>query len=169
MITRLIIRNFKRFEEADIKLGSPVVFVGPNNSGKTTALQALALWELGLRRWIERRGGKSAAKKRVGVVLNRRDLVQLPVPTTALLWLDLHLRQVPDRGAKATQNILIEITVEGISNGRAWQCPLEFDYSNDEIIHCRPARINGNSEERAVVPPEEEEIRVAYLPPMSGL
>ena len=169
MITRLLIRNFKRFPSAEIKLGSPVVFVGPNNSGKTTALQALALWELGLRSWVEKRGGKSAAKQRVGVVLNRRDLVQLPVPTTALLWLDLHLRQTPNGAGKATQNILIEITVEGISNGKEWQCPLEFDYSNDEIIHCRPARLHPKDSDRAVVPPEAEEVHVAYLPPMSGL
>ena len=106
MITRLIVRNFKRFDEAVISLGAPVVFVGPNNSGKTTALQALALWELGLRTWMEKRGTGSTAKQRVGVVLNRRDLAQLPVPTTALLWRDKHLRQAPDGGAKATQNIL---------------------------------------------------------------
>src|SRR2546430_64081 len=100
MITRIIIRNFKRFDEADIQLASPVVFVGPNNSGKTTALQALALWELGLRRWIEKRGSaKSKAQQRVGVVINRRDLVQLPVPRSALLWRDLHLRQTP-RGSE---------------------------------------------------------------------
>lgn len=55
MLTRLTIRNFKRFEDVEIELASPVVFVGPNNSGKTTALQALALWELGLRRWIVKR------------------------------------------------------------------------------------------------------------------
>ena len=43
MLTKLRIRNFKRFNEVEIELGSPVVFVGPNNSGKTSALQALAL------------------------------------------------------------------------------------------------------------------------------
>ncbi len=42
MLTRLLIRNFKRFEEADIELGSPAVFIGPNNPGKTAAIQALA-------------------------------------------------------------------------------------------------------------------------------
>jgi len=46
MITQLTIRNFKRFEKAEIELGAPVAFVGPNNSGKTTALQALALSDL---------------------------------------------------------------------------------------------------------------------------
>jgi predicted ATP-dependent endonuclease of OLD family len=50
MLTRLRVRNFKRFTEADIELGQAVVLIGPNNSGKTTALQALALWEIGVRR-----------------------------------------------------------------------------------------------------------------------
>jgi len=49
MLTRLQIRNFKRFPEADIPLGRSVVFIGPNNSGKTSALQALALWDVGMR------------------------------------------------------------------------------------------------------------------------
>ena len=59
MLTKLTIRNFKRFDSAEIELGNPVVLIGPNNSGKTTALQALALWDIGLRRWNEKRGGKA--------------------------------------------------------------------------------------------------------------
>jgi len=47
MLTNLSIRNFKRFTNVTIELGSPVVLIGPNNSGKTTALQALALWDIG--------------------------------------------------------------------------------------------------------------------------
>ncbi len=43
-------------------LGNPVVFIGPNNSGKTSALQALALWEIGLKKWNEKREGKSAKR-----------------------------------------------------------------------------------------------------------
>jgi energy-coupling factor transporter ATP-binding protein EcfA2 len=170
MITRLTIRNFKRFDDVDIELGSPVVFVGPNNSGKTTALQALALWELGLRRWSEKRlAVKSAAKERRGVVINRRDLVQLPVPRAALLWRDLHLRRTPKGTGKATQNVLIEICVEGVGDSAAWQCPLEFDYSTDETIHCRPSLKNGGGDLNLVVPAQALKVRVAYLPPMSGL
>ena len=47
MLTALRIRNFKRFEDVNIELDNPVVFIGPNNSGKTSAMQALALWEIG--------------------------------------------------------------------------------------------------------------------------
>jgi predicted ATP-dependent endonuclease of OLD family len=42
MLTKITIRNFKRFEEAVIDLtqdlGTPAVLIGPNNSGITTAL-----------------------------------------------------------------------------------------------------------------------------------
>ena len=54
MLTKLSIRHFKRFEHVEIELGNPVVFIGPNNSGKTSAMQAVALWEIGLKRWNER-------------------------------------------------------------------------------------------------------------------
>jgi predicted ATPase len=57
MLTKLTIRNFKRLREVEIPLGQAVVFIGPNNSSKTTALQALALWETGLRTWLAERGG----------------------------------------------------------------------------------------------------------------
>lgn len=169
MITRLRVRKFKRFEEADIPLGSPVVFIGPNNSGKTTALQALALWELGVKAWAEKRGAGSTAKERVGVVINRRDLVHLPVPDVGMLWRDQHLRQTPNGSRKATQNLLIEIGVEGVTGGREWRCSLEFDYANDEFLYCRPVRIEASGTDRQEVPPEAASIAVAYLPPMSGL
>ena len=48
MLTKLTIRNFKQFDEVEIPLANGVVFIGPNNSGKTSALQALTLWREGL-------------------------------------------------------------------------------------------------------------------------
>ena len=63
MLTKLTIRNFKRFGEVEIELGSPVVFIGPNNSGKTSAMQALALWDIGLQRWSEKRSGMEHARE----------------------------------------------------------------------------------------------------------
>jgi len=50
MLTKLRIQNFKQFDEVEIELGPIMVLVGPNNSGKTTALQALTLWYAAVKR-----------------------------------------------------------------------------------------------------------------------
>ncbi|MEK7408508.1 MAG: AAA family ATPase [Acidobacteriota bacterium] len=171
MLTRLIVRNFKRFREVDIELGNPVVFIGPNNSGKTTALQALTLWHTGVRRWQEKRGGKAAPEKRPGVTINRRDLVAVPVPDANLLWRNLHVRDVQRiNDEQKTQNIRVDIIVEGVTAGREWRCGIEFDYANEESFYCRPLRLPDHPPGgRMQVPAEAAQVKVAFLPPMSGL
>lgn len=171
MLTKLKIRNFKRFADVEIELGQNVVFIGPNNSGKTTALQGLALWNTGLKLWMEKRGGRLAPEKRPGVTINRRDLVAVPVPDANLLWHDLHVRDVRKiEGKQLTSNIRVDILVEGINNGKLWTCGLEFDYNNEESFYCRPLRTgDGKNSERMSVPEEVRGVNVAFLPPMSGL
>ena len=174
MLTRIIIRNFKRFEDSEIELGKAVLLIGPNNSGKTTALQALALWDIGLRRWNEKRKGKSSPEKRPGVTVNRRDLVSIPVPVANLLWRNLHVRNVSrseenGKTLQKTENIRVDIVVEGVTRDKAWSCGLEFDYANEESFYCRPLRIDEEGEKRMTIPDEAGSARIAYLPPMSGL
>ena len=167
MLTKLTIRNFKRFEEVEIELGNPVAFIGPNNSGKTSAMQALALWDIGLKRWNEKRSGKGAPEKRPGVTVNRRDLVAIPVPNARLLWQGLHVRDasIVD-GKQQTQNVRIDVIVEGVSNGLSWKCGLEFDYANEESFYCRPLRLgDGKTPARMPVPEEAVGVQVAFLPP----
>jgi len=176
MLTRLRVRNFKKLD-MDIELGRSVVFIGPNNSGKTTALQALTLWDLGLRQWLAKRGEKAPAAKRPGVTINRLDIMSIPVPTAKLLWKDLHVRSVTSVKGKtqSTRNIRIDIIVDGISDGAEWSCGLEFDYQNEETVLCRPIRCDGFEETKVreakftTIPNAATEMRVAYLPPMSGL
>ena len=168
MLTKLVVRNFKLFDEVEIELGERVVFVGPNNSGKTSALQSLALWNAGVRRWVEKRGAGNVPKERAGVTINRRDLIALPVPSANLLWRDLHVREGYREGDKAkTRNVLIEIDVEGIAGGRIWKTSMEFDYANEESFYCRSRLGEGGS--RLEVPAAAAEMQLAYLPPMSGL
>ncbi len=175
MLTRLHIRNFKRFGDVSIDLGNAVVFIGPNNSGKSTALQALSLWEIGLRRWNEKRSGGPSPQKRPGVTLNRRDLISVPVPGANLLWRDLHVRdvqQVSNGGVSKprTENVRIDIVVDGVSSDGPWSCGLEFDYANQESLYCRPLRLSvADAADRVQVPPAASGVRLAYLPPMSGL
>lgn len=171
MLTRLQIKNFKRFTDVDIELGQAVVFVGQNNSGKTTALQSLALWDVGLRKWNEEYKGKTAPAQRPGVTINRRDLIAIPVPSANLLWRNLHVRDVRRANGKPqTQNIRIDIIVDGVSEGKGWSCGLEFDYANEASFYCRPMRLaDGKEPERMLIPPEAAKTLIAFLPPMSGL
>jgi ABC-type arginine transport system ATPase subunit len=168
MLTKLTVRNFKLFADAEIELGERVVLIGPNNAGKTSALQAMALWDIGVKRWLEKRGSGEVPEKRPGVTINRRDLIAVPVPVANLLWRDLHVREgVRENGKTRTQNILIEILVEGINQGKPWTCGFEFDYANEESFYCRPLRtVEGR---RMEVPDHLTYLRLAYLPPMSGL
>ena len=173
MLTKLICRNFKNFDEVEIELGNSVVFIGPNNSGKTTALQALALWEIGLKRWNENRKGRTNPEKRPGVAINRFDLISVPVPSARLLWRDLQVRDVESiEGKQRTQNVRMDIIVEGVTDGKNWQCGFEFDYANQESFYCRPLRVpeaDKKGTERMPVPDEAGKLSVAFLPPMSGL
>jgi len=168
MLNKITIRNFKRFGKAEIELGNPVVFTGPNNSGKTSAMQALALWDIGVKRWHEKRSGGGAQEKKKGVTVNRRDLVSIPVPHANLLWHGLHTRDTRKvDGAQRTDNIRIDIIVEGTRKDKSWVCGLEFDYTNPESFYCRPLRLDGD--ERMPVPAAVVEAKIAFLPPMSGL
>ena len=164
MLTKLAIRNFKLFEDVELELGDRVVLMGPNNAGKTTALQSLALWDVGLKRWMEKRGAGDVPAKRPGVTINRRDLIAVPVPAANLLWRDLHVRRGRRKDGKLhTENLLVQIVVDAIK----WSCGLEFDYANEESFYCRPLRIR--DDQRMAVPEAAADVRIAYLPPMSGL
>src|SRR5579862_7258112 len=164
MLTKLRLHNFKRFEDADIELGNSVVFVGPNNSGKTTALQALTLWEIGLRRWQTKRKSSSQADERIGVAVNRRDLLAVPIPSGRLLWRDLAVRSITrENGSQHTRNVLVGITVEGIAEGKPWQCGLEFDYANEESFYVRPLRTDdAEVPGRMPIPDEAKRVRIAF-------
>lgn len=174
MLTNLRVKNFKRLGDVEIELAQTVVFVGPNNSGKTTALQALALWETGLRKWVEKRSATGTPKKRPGVTINRRDLIAVPVPDANLLWRDLHVRNIKrEKGKKQeTRNVRIDILVSGETDGVAWDCGFEFDYANQESFYCRPLRMNEDAPPDLMPVPQalaEAPIIVAFLPTMSGM
>jgi ABC-type taurine transport system ATPase subunit len=171
MLTKLTTRNFKRFGSVEIDLGNPVVFIGPNNSGKTTALQALAFWDVGLKRWNEKRKGKTSPEKRPGVTINRRDLIAVPVPDAKLLWRELSVRDVKKiAGKQETKHIFIDVIVEGITAEKTWRCGLEFYYANEESFYCRPLRLSEKKNpERMPIPEQTDNVQLAFLPPMSGL
>ena len=164
MITRFTISNFKRLETATLGLGNAVVLIGPNNSGKTSALQALTLWDVGWRRWSEKRDD-SAASERKGVTINRRDLYPIPIPSARLLWNDLHTQDTKtEDGKQRTEKVYITLTAEGVHEDKPWTCSLEFYYANEESFYCR---LKNSADGK--VPEGARRHSIVFLPPMSGL
>jgi predicted ATPase len=87
------IENFKLFEDKQrIELDHPAVIIGPNNCGKTSAIQALALWSQGVKTWYGVRA-KGNARVRRGVPLNRLEIVSVPVQKTRYFWSNVKVRK----------------------------------------------------------------------------
>jgi ABC-type branched-subunit amino acid transport system ATPase component len=169
LLTKITIRNFKTLEVAEIPLGQNVVLIGPNNSGKTSALQALGLWSLGLREWHARRSDGSKAKKRVGVTVNRKSLTHVPVSQARMLWNSLKVTaNTRTNGKQDTKHVFIEIVVEGNSEEGNWTCGFEFQHANSESIYCRPLK-DAEEIDNYKIPIPALETNIALLPPMSGL
>ena len=73
MLTKLTIRNFKRFNDLEAESGNPLVFADPNNSSKTSIIHPLVHWDTGPQRWNQKGGAAWASTKTDGALLLRED------------------------------------------------------------------------------------------------
>jgi len=151
----LEIENFKRFgDKQRIELGHPAVLIGPNNCGKTSAIQALALWSQAVRTWYDVRKD-SSAKERTATSLNRLNIVAVPVTRTRLFWHNTRVQKVP-----------LTITVGVEFKGKVEPLTMRFTHRGDELVYCTPDEaVMGNTELIAFA----TSLKVELLYPMSGL
>jgi len=169
MVTEVEVAYFKRFERQRFDLSDHIVLAGPNNSGKTTLLQAIAVWDLALRRWKERRGldTGSTAKERTGVPLTRKDFTALPLREMNLLWTDTLTalrKEDAEEGQKPGQHRVLTITLAGRTRDGPWKLPIEFRYQSTELVYVKPSAAQiGN------IPQAAEDVRVVHVPPFSGI
>ena len=149
-IYKAVLRNFKRFEEETFRLEGNVVLAGPNNSGKTTLLQAIYAWSLALARWHElgdfqrRRGGYT--KKNIA----REQFYSVPLRAFDLLWHDRKYKN---------NRIEIEVTTD-IGN-----IPMELLSDTDLQIYTRPL----GKADQDVLKESKYFPKLAFVPAMSGL
>ena len=165
MIRRVTVRRFKRFDEQVFDLADAVVLAGPNNSGKSTLLQAISTWKFGLDRWREQRTG-SKARKRSGVSVTRDRFTAVPLREMNLLW---EQRLVTIGGTGRPRRI--EIGIEGEGDGGRWTCGLEFQYANPELLYARPLGAETMSREDfdSFPPPEAAALEVVHVPTLSAV
>ena len=153
------IENFKRFGARQrIDLDHPAVLIGPNNCGKTSAIQAIALWSHAVRTWYDVRK-ESSAKERTATSLNRLNIVAVPVQRTRFFWHNTHVR-------KGSKDIALVITVGMEFQGQVHPLSMRFRNQGDELVYCTPdASVIANLPLLA----HAASLRVELLYPMSGL
>lgn len=148
------IQNFKRYGNTQrIELDHPAVLIGPNNCGKTSALQAIALWSIGLRTW-KMESENSKAEQRRGKALNRLGIVAVPVPKTRHFWHDL----------KPGNSLQITVAVD--VGGKPMPVTMSFTHHpSDEILYCQPTQ---ETLDNAGAVEAGAKLDVSLLYPMSG-
>ena len=150
MIHRVGLRRFKRFGDVEFVLPGHVVLAGPNNTGKTTVLQAIAAWSLALNRWkqlndFQRHGG---AYTRAPIA--RQAFSAVPLRAFDLLW--------RERDYNPARPVEIEI-----QSAAGWTVAMELIADSTEQIYVRP---------RPSAPPDVVRgaaLTTVFVPAMSGL
>lgn len=163
MITRLTLRNFKSVGKQIYDFTPFDLLVGRNNSGKSTVLQALAIWQFCVDEFHRSKRGGS---KGIQVVLP--NFTALPLPEFNLLWKDRTDRAYPIKDGKKKQEFIhIEILVEWRRpSGETETFGIELRYHSPQTIYAIP--IGGwkrfrACDETGAMP------KIAYVPPFSGL
>ena len=164
MIKRLTLRNFKSIGEQIYDFTQFDLLVGRNNSGKSTVLQALAIWQFCVDEFHRSKRGGS---KGIQVVLP--NFTALPLPEFNLLWKDRTDRAYPidEKGRKKQQFILIEIMIEwSRGDQQTEEFGIELRYHSPQTIYAIPT--GGWAKFRACEEKGSLPI-IAYVPPFSGL
>lgn len=148
MIREVHLRGFKRFGEAVFRLPDQVVLTGPNDSGKTTLLQAVAAWAFALRHWEDHVGERG----RYGygydhVPVSRQTFSVVPLRAFDHLWTDRVYRGVLEVGVRHDSGSV----------------KMEFRADSAEQVHVRPAA------DAAPEVLDRMDFPVVFAPPMDGI
>lgn len=148
MIRRITIRRFKRFDDAEFVLPGHVVLAGPNNTGKTTVLQAVAAWALAFNRWKERNDFQRHGGAYTKVPITRQAFSAVPLRDFDLLW-----RERAYSGS-------VEITIESTAG---WNVTMELIADSSEQIYVRPKSEAAPDVVRGAT------LATVFVPAMTGL
>ena len=165
MITKLTLRNFKSVGEQVYEFTPFDLLVGRNNSGKSTVLQAMAIWQFCVDEFHRsRRTGTT------GIQIVLPNFTALPLPEFILLWKDRTDRAYPldaESGKKKQEFILIEILLEWQdAAGKTDSFGVELRYHSPQTIYAIPA---GGWARFRDAEKSENLPKIAYVPPFSGL
>jgi len=161
MIKELVLKNFKSISGQTYKFSDFDLLVGRNNSGKSTILQAMAIWQYCVDEFHRmKRTGKSGAQ----IVLP--NFTSLPLPEFNLLWTNKIDRKY-QKGSSKPEYVLIDIILKySKKDGTIGEFGVSLRYQTPQSIYAIP--INGWSEFKKLDTAHELP-RIVYVPPFSGL
>lgn len=152
MIRKVVLKGFKRFGDVTFDIPGHVVLAGPNNTGKTTLLQAIAAWELGFRKWRELNDFNPRKNGYRWQELERLNFSAVAVRSFELLWTN----------RQKNQTFEIGVQVDGLP-----MVTLEFRFQSAGSMQVRP---KADAALYAIVLQKSElQFRTTFIPAMSGL
>lgn len=166
MITKLTIKNFKRIQQEEFSFNQFELLVGANNSGKSTVLQAMAIWQycIEIFRQSKRTGGR-------GIQVVLPNFTALPLPEFVLLWNNKTERTYsPKKNApqqKEQKYISIEIIVHWMNaDNIQMNFGVQLLYQSPQAIYAIPI---GGWAKFSEVEQDESFPYIVYVPPFSGI
>lgn len=166
-IRKLIIKNFKKIQEETYEFDQFNLLVGANNSGKSTILQAMAIWQFCVEQFrLSNRNGNR------GIQVVLPNFTAVPLPEFNLLWKDkTDRRYVPNKNnltKKEQQYIYIEISIEWKDSidTTLQKFGVQLRYQSPQAVYAIP--IEGwdkfkELDEKGTLP------TIVYVPPFSGI
>jgi hypothetical protein len=170
MIKKVGLKNFKRIESEEFLLTDFDLLVGINNSGKSTLLQALAIWQYCVDQFK-----RTKRKGKTGIQIVLPDFTALPLPEFNLLWKDKTERKnVKKDGKNKPELILIEISVfwdstslDANKTTKIEKClTIQLRYATPLSIYAIPKC--GFDEFNELIKLKDFP-QIVYVPPFSGL
>jgi predicted ATPase len=169
-IKKITLHRFKQFRDAEIDIDQGLsLVVGGNNSGKSSILQALAMWQF-CKTMLEIEKGRSSwlqTKTKTGLGMGIADFTPMQIPSLSHLWTNLKTNK-----DKEPDGYTLKVGVYwDLLDGQERHLEIGLSQANDrlfmrttstnllatEIVDAKGNAVDGN------VP------RVGYLPPFAGI
>jgi len=152
MIHKVIIQNFKKFGRLEFDLSDHMVIAGPNNSGKTSILQAIATWSELSSQWLK--NSPNLAREDDGnyptIKLNLLRFYSVPLINFDHLW--------PDKDIQKSVVIWLHTS--------DWNIGFELIYHYKEMALLRPLKEVDEVDLKKFL---NDPISPIYIPPHSGI
>ena len=154
MIKKVIVNKFKKFSSHEFELANRIVISGPNNSGKTTLLQAVCTWFELASRWREQPSDlvRDSDENYPAIELYLSDFSSVPLTDFDHLWFQ--------KNTKEPLSVWLRV-----DSPKSWTIGFEFLYVSRGLAKIRPCK---EVKEDALSALQRVTMTPTYIPAASG-